>query len=82
MGQRVEFSKRAIGKLLQAFDRLLQRNDRLQQVLRDQILSSESENINDDKSAATSNQNGSDDIKKEKTDDGWYSFIIYSIRLS
>ncbi|CAE1155250.1 BRE1 [Acanthosepion pharaonis] len=69
LGQRVEFSKRAIGKLLQAFDRLLQRNDRLQQVLRDQILSSESENINDDKSAATSNQNGSDDIKKEKTDD-------------
>ena len=27
--QRVEFSKRAIGKLLQAYDRLLQRNERL-----------------------------------------------------
>ncbi|XP_055862166.1 E3 ubiquitin-protein ligase Bre1-like [Biomphalaria glabrata] len=29
LGQRVEFSKRAIGKLLQAFDRLLQRNEKL-----------------------------------------------------
>ena len=27
--QRVEFSKRAIGKLLQAYDRLLQRNEKL-----------------------------------------------------
>ena len=72
LGQRVEFSKRAIGKLLQAFDRLLQRNDRLQQALRDQILSSESEKINDEKSTVSNSQNSTDDIKKEKTDSGWY----------
>ena len=29
LSQRVEFSKRAIGKLLQAYDRLLQRNGRI-----------------------------------------------------
>ncbi|XP_048252241.1 E3 ubiquitin-protein ligase Bre1-like [Haliotis rufescens] len=33
LSQRVEFSKRAIGKLLQAFDRLLQRNEKLHKVL-------------------------------------------------
>ncbi|KAL8597186.1 hypothetical protein ACOMHN_022233 [Nucella lapillus] len=33
LGQRVEFSKRAIGKLLQAFDRLLQRNDKMHQAM-------------------------------------------------
>ncbi|KAL4223065.1 E3 ubiquitin-protein ligase BRE1A [Mactra antiquata] len=37
LGQRVEFSKRAIGKLLQAFDRLLQRNEKLNNALRDKI---------------------------------------------
>ncbi|XP_052799034.1 E3 ubiquitin-protein ligase BRE1B-like [Mya arenaria] len=35
LGQRVEFSKRAIGKLLQAFDRLLQRNEKLHTSLRE-----------------------------------------------
>ena len=35
LGQRVEFSKRAIGKLLQAYDRLLQRNGRLLQAIKD-----------------------------------------------
>ena len=33
--QRVEFSKRAIGKLLQAYDRLLQRNERLTLAVRE-----------------------------------------------
>ena len=37
LGQRVEFSKRAIGKLLQAFDRLLQRNEKLHGALREKI---------------------------------------------
>lgn len=37
LGQRVEFSKRAIGKLLQAFDRLLQRNEKLNTALRDKV---------------------------------------------
>lgn len=37
LGQRVEFSKRAIGKLLQAFDRLLQRNEKLNNALRDKV---------------------------------------------
>ncbi|PVD32731.1 hypothetical protein C0Q70_08176 [Pomacea canaliculata] len=35
LGQRVEFSKRAIGKLLQAFDRLLQRNEKMHQAVTD-----------------------------------------------
>ncbi|KAL5017336.1 hypothetical protein ScPMuIL_006925 [Solemya velum] len=35
LGQRVEFSKRAIGKLLQAFDRLLQRNEKLHTAVQD-----------------------------------------------
>lgn len=35
LGQRVEFSKRAIGKLLQAFDRLLQRNEKLHMAVQD-----------------------------------------------
>ncbi|XP_060571175.1 E3 ubiquitin-protein ligase Bre1-like [Ruditapes philippinarum] len=37
LGQRVEFSKRVIGKLLQAFDRLLQRNEKLNNALRDKV---------------------------------------------
>jgi E3 ubiquitin-protein ligase BRE1 len=37
LGQRVEFSKRAIGKLLQAFDRLLQRNEKMHQAVSDRI---------------------------------------------
>ncbi|CAG5126913.1 unnamed protein product, partial [Candidula unifasciata] len=35
LGQRVEFSKRAIGKLLQAFDRMLQRNEKLHHAIED-----------------------------------------------
>ncbi|KAK7088171.1 E3 ubiquitin-protein ligase Bre1-like isoform X2 [Littorina saxatilis] len=37
LGQRVEFSKRAIGKLLQAFDRLLQRNEKMHQAIADRL---------------------------------------------
>ncbi|KAK3084542.1 hypothetical protein FSP39_015106 [Pinctada imbricata] len=37
LGQRVEFSKRAIGKLLQAFDRLLQRNEKLIKGMKDKV---------------------------------------------
>ena len=37
LGQRVEFSKRAIGKLLQAFDRLLQRNEKLNNAIREKL---------------------------------------------
>ncbi|XP_060078358.1 E3 ubiquitin-protein ligase Bre1-like [Ylistrum balloti] len=37
LGQRVEFSKRAIGKLLQAFDRLLQRNEKLNKAIQDKV---------------------------------------------
>lgn len=37
LGQRVEFSKRAIGKLLQAFDRLLQRNEKMHQAITDRV---------------------------------------------
>ena len=33
--QRVEFSKRAIGKLLQAYDRLLQRNEKLHKSIKE-----------------------------------------------
>lgn len=43
LGQRVEFSKRAIGKLLQAFDRLLQRNEKLHGALREKIEQEEDE---------------------------------------
>lgn len=37
LGQRVEFSKRAIGKLLQAFDRLLQRNEKLNRGIQEKV---------------------------------------------
>ena len=37
LGQRVEFSKRAIGKLLQAFDRMLQRNEKLHHAMEDKV---------------------------------------------
>ena len=37
LGQRVEFSKRAIGKLLQAFDRLLQRNEKLHKSIQEKV---------------------------------------------
>jgi E3 ubiquitin-protein ligase BRE1 len=37
LGQRVEFSKRAIGKLLQAFDRLLQRNEKLNKGIQEKV---------------------------------------------
>ena len=37
LGQRVEFSKRAIGKLLQAFDRILQRNEKMHQAMADRV---------------------------------------------
>ncbi len=33
--QRVEFSERAIGQLLQAYDRLLQRNDKLWEAIKE-----------------------------------------------
>ena len=35
--QRVEFSKRAIGKLLSAYDRLLQRNQKMRTVIKDRL---------------------------------------------
>ncbi|XP_029648554.1 E3 ubiquitin-protein ligase Bre1 [Octopus sinensis] len=48
LGQRVEFSKRAIGRLLQAFDRLVLRNERLQRALREHVLASATDSMADD----------------------------------
>lgn len=63
--QRVEFSKRAIGKLLQAYDRLLQRNERLTSAVREKV------NDEKDTDGNKENENKSDvdiDIKKEPAD--------------
>jgi len=46
--QRVEFSKRAIGKLLQAYDRLLQRNQKLRTVMRDRQYHPDDSDIKED----------------------------------
>ncbi|KAK3591494.1 hypothetical protein CHS0354_031601 [Potamilus streckersoni] len=46
LGQRVEFSKRAIGKLLKAFDRLLQRNELLNKAVQEKVDREEEDTIN------------------------------------
>ena len=45
--QRVEFSKRAIGKLLQAYDRLLQRNEKMRAALKEKVIKEEEEEDED-----------------------------------
>ena len=43
LSQRVEFSKRAVCKLLQAYDRLLQRNERLWDAIKEKVAKEETE---------------------------------------
>lgn len=61
LGQRVEFSKRAIGKLLQAFDRLLQRNEKLNKGIQEKV-NQEVEGLN---LSATSIKKEPSDVKME-----------------
>ncbi len=61
--QRVEFSKRAIGKLLQAYDRLLQRNEKMRVAIKEKVIKEE-----DDEDDST--------IKKEDDAKKGNSFLI------
>lgn len=65
LGQRVEFSKRAIGKLLQAFDRMLQRNEKLHHAMEDKVEEEQKSLIED---AAKADEEK--DEKEEKKEDG------------
>ncbi|GFS28011.1 E3 ubiquitin-protein ligase Bre1 [Elysia marginata] len=65
LGQRVEFSKRAIGKLLQAFDRMLQRNEKLHHAMEDKVEEEQKSLIED---AAKADEDK--DEKEEKKEDG------------
>jgi len=64
LGQRVEFSKRAIGKLLQAFDRLLQRNEKLHHAMDDKVEQEHKDSLLDDSGKA--DEDGKDEEKKEE----------------
>jgi len=61
--QRVEFSTRAVGKLLQAFDRIIQRNERLTAAIQETFESAEEKE--DDKGDAEEGKDG-----EEKGEDG------------
>ena len=64
LGQRVEFSKRAIGKLLQAFDRMLQRNEKLHKALENKAEKEKEDLLGQ---ALKSGQDGA--MKKEENED-------------
>ncbi|BFZ18235.1 hypothetical protein BsWGS_21274 [Bradybaena similaris] len=67
LGQRVEFSKRAIGKLLQAFDRMLQRNEKLHHAMEDKV-EQEQEALREDASK-TEDEKEEKEEKKEGEED-------------
>lgn len=72
--QRVEFSKRAIRKLLQAFDRLQQRNEKLQLSMADKV-DREEEKSSEKKDGEKAENKGKDDkadgaVKMETDADG------------
>ena len=64
LGQRVEFSKRAIGKLVTAFDRLMQRNQKLWECIKDKV---DEEAANE---AAEDETKPDTDAKKESKEEG------------
>ncbi len=47
LNQRVEFSKRAVCKLLQAYDRLLQRNEKLWDAIKEKAVKEEIADVDD-----------------------------------
>ncbi|XP_059165912.1 E3 ubiquitin-protein ligase Bre1-like isoform X2 [Physella acuta] len=65
LGQRVEFSKRAIGKLLQAFDRMLQRNEKLHHAIDEKIEQNEKDSMLEDGKTEEDKEE-----KEEKKDEG------------
>lgn len=62
LNQRVEFSKRAVCKLLQAYDRLLQRNEKLWDAIKEKAAAKEESEDGDAKDAG-------DDVKDDVSDD-------------
>lgn len=68
LGQRVEFSKRAIGKLLQAFDRLLQRNEKLHKSIQEKVEKDAKEALELGTLKKDTDIKKESDIKKEKKD--------------
>lgn len=68
LGQRVEFSKRAIGKLLQAFDRLLQRNEKLHKSIQEKVEKDAKEALEMGPLKKETDIKKESDIKKEKKD--------------
>lgn len=72
--QRVEFSKRAISKLVAGFDRLLQRNERIASMLKNQLKSPSKKKKSDaDSEAKAREESDSDDsanVKKEPLESG------------
>jgi len=64
--QRVEFSKRSIGKLLQAYDRLLQRNEKMRIACKDKLLSKSDSSDGDVKKE---DEEKTGEIKKEENDE-------------
>ncbi|XP_041348774.1 E3 ubiquitin-protein ligase BRE1B-like [Gigantopelta aegis] len=74
LGQRVEFSKRAIGKLLQAFDRMLQRNEKLHKALENKA-EKEKEDLlgqalKSGQDSTVKKEENEDDEKKEEDESG------------
>ncbi|KAH9502827.1 E3 ubiquitin-protein ligase bre1, partial [Bulinus truncatus] len=65
LGQRVEFSKRAIGKLLQAFDRLLQRNEKLHHAIDVKVEQKELDGHLDDEAKGEEDKEEKEEKKEE-----------------
>ncbi|KAK2140818.1 hypothetical protein LSH36_1238g00029 [Paralvinella palmiformis] len=61
--QRVEFSKRAIGKLLQAYDRLLQRNEKVWEAIKGK---SEEEDVKNNLKTEIKQEDSKEGVKKEE----------------
>ena len=70
MRQRVEFSKRAIGKLLQAYDRILQHNEKLWEAIKDKADEKQSKLEEDTSSQKESKSESCGEQGKRSTNEG------------
>lgn len=71
LSQRVEFSKRDISKLVQAFDRLLQRNEKITKLLQQNASASTKSS---EMRVKTESLDSVDDAQRDNSDDGLFKF--------